>query len=75
MDFPAWLDADRGRTAALALHFRLTQSAVSQWRTNGVPLHRMKAVREFTAGEVSLEEMVPDAPATTPGALGEEQAA
>lgn len=59
MDLPTWLDADRGRLTALAAHFNLTQSAVSQWRTNGVPLNRMKAVREFTAGAVSLEEMVP----------------
>jgi DNA-binding transcriptional regulator YdaS (Cro superfamily) len=55
-----WLDADRGRLTALAAHFGLTQSAVSQWRANGVPLHRMKAVRDFTAGAVSLDEMVPD---------------
>jgi len=55
-----WLDADRGRLTALAAYFGLTQSAVSQWRANGVPLHRMKAVRDFTSGAVSLDEMVPD---------------
>ncbi len=60
MDLPTWLDGYRGRLTALAEHFGLTQSAVSQWRTNGVPLHRMKPVREFTDGEVSLDEMVPD---------------
>lgn len=55
-----WLDAGRGRSTALATHFALTQSAVSQWRTNGVPLGRMKAVREYTRGAVTLDEMLPD---------------
>lgn len=55
-----WLDADRGRLTALAAHFGLTQSAVSQWRTNGVPTARMKAVRDFTDGAVTLDEMLPD---------------
>lgn len=68
MDFSTWLDAESGRLTALAQHFRLTQSAVSQWRTNGVPLNRMKAVRDFTDGAVSLDEMVPDP--TWPHPLG-----
>ena len=45
-----WLASNRGRLTALAVHFGLTQSAVSQWRANGVPPHRMKAVRDFTEG-------------------------
>lgn len=60
MDLPTWLDADRGRLTALARHFGLTQGAVSQWRRNGVPPPRMKAVRDFTEGAVTLEEMLPD---------------
>lgn len=60
MDLSTWLDADRGRLTALAAHFGLTQSAVSQWRSNGVPTQRMKAVRAFTGGEVTLDEMLPD---------------
>lgn len=55
------------RIAALARHFGLTQSAVTQWRSNGVPVRRMKAVRSFTGGEVTLEEMLPE-PARTEGA-------
>lgn len=57
-----WLDAKdgRGRLTALAAHFGLTQGAVSQWRGNGVPTHRMKAVRDFTGGAVTLEEMIPE---------------
>jgi len=61
MKLTTWLDSDRGRLTALAAHFGLTQSAVSQWRTNGVPPARMKAVRDFTANEVTLDEMLPDA--------------
>lgn len=60
MNLPAWLDADRGRLAALAAHFGITQSAVSQWRQAGVPTARMKAVRDFTGGAVTLDEMLPD---------------
>ncbi|WP_034930830.1 YdaS family helix-turn-helix protein [Candidatus Accumulibacter vicinus] len=59
MDISTWLDADRGRLTALAAHFGLTQSAVSQWRANGVPPARMKAVREFTGGAVTLDDMLP----------------
>lgn len=61
MNLIEWLDADdgRGRLTALAAHFGLTQGAVSQWRGNGVPLNRMRAVREFTGGAVTLEEMIP----------------
>lgn len=60
MKLITWLDADRGRLTALAAHFDLTQSAVSQWRTNGVPPGRMKAVRDFSQGAVTLEELLPD---------------
>ena len=62
MNLIQWLDAEKGRLTALAAHFGLTQGAVSQWRANGVPPQRMKAVREFTQGAVTLEEMLPDWP-------------
>lgn len=61
MNLTSWLDAEKGRSAALAAHFEVTPAAVSQWKKNGVPLGNMKAVREFTGGAVSLEEMVPEA--------------
>jgi len=60
MTFTDWLKAETGRATALAAHFGVTASAVSQWRTNGVPPANMKAVREFTAGEVTLDDMLPD---------------
>lgn len=66
MNLTAWLEAEKGRSAALAQHFGVTPAAVSQWKRNGVPLDNMKAVRDFTGGLVTLDEMVPDAtPATS----------
>lgn len=67
MTLPEWLDGERGRLVAMAAHFKVTMSAVTQWRLNGVPRDRMIGVRDFTDGAVSLEEMVahirPTAPA------------
>lgn len=60
MKFTEWLDAEPGRAKKIAAHFRVTMSAVSQWRENGVPVKRMKAVHTFTRRQVSLSEMVPD---------------
>lgn len=60
MNLTAWLDAEKGRSSALAAHFNVTPAAVSQWKRNGVPVANMKAVRDFTGGDVSLEEMVPE---------------
>lgn len=60
MNITDWLEAEKGRAAALAAHFGKTPAAVSQWKTNGVPLHLMKPVRDFTGGAVTLEEMVPE---------------
>lgn len=63
MNLSEWLEAEKGRASAMAAHFDVSRSAVSQWKSNGVPLDYMKAVRDFTSGEVSLEEMVPEAKA------------
>jgi hypothetical protein len=60
MDLNTWLASEKGRAAALAKHFGRSPGAISQWRFNGVPVDLMKGVREFTGGEVTLEEMVPD---------------
>lgn len=60
MKFTDWLDGERGRLSAVASHFGITQGAVSQWRTDGVPPARMKSVRDFTGGAVTLEEMLPE---------------
>ena len=58
MNFPDWLDAAPGRLTSVAAHERVTLGAVSQWRTEGVPMARMRSVRDFTGGEVSLDEML-----------------
>ena len=60
MDLNTWLNEERGRMSAMAAHFGVTLSAVSQWRANGVPIDRMKAVRDYTGGTVSLDEMIPE---------------
>jgi hypothetical protein len=60
MTFTDWLDAEKGRAAALAAFFGKTPAAISQWRHNGVPVALMKQVRDFTGGAVTLDEMVPE---------------
>lgn len=60
MDLTSWLEAEKGRSAALAAHFGKTPAAISQWKTNGVPVGLMKSVRDFTGGVVTLEEMLPE---------------
>jgi DNA-binding transcriptional regulator YdaS (Cro superfamily) len=60
MNLKDWLEDERGRSDALANHFRVSKAAVSQWKSNGVPVDKMKAVRDFTEGAVTLDEMVPE---------------
>ena len=60
MDLTSWLETERGRAAALATHFGRSRAAISLWKSNGVPVDLMKAVRDFTGGAVTLEEMVPE---------------
>ena len=60
MKLNEWLDAVEGRTNAVAAHFGVTKSAVSQWRGRGVPVDNMKSLRDFTDGEVTLEELIPE---------------
>ena len=60
MTFIDWLDAEKGRAAFLAEHFNITPSAVSQWRDNGVPVNKMKEIRDLTGGAVTLDDMLPD---------------
>lgn len=60
MDLHTWLAAERGRATAMAEHFGITPAAITAWRQTRVPVDHMKAVRDFTGGAVTLEEMVPD---------------
>lgn len=60
MDLTEWLEAETGRANAFAEHFGVSKAAVSQWKTNGVPVKHMKAVRDLTGGIVTLDAMVPE---------------
>jgi hypothetical protein len=44
----------------MAMHFGISEAGVHHWKVGGVPKGRMKDVRDFTGGCVSLEEMLPD---------------
>lgn len=60
MKLSDWLNQQRGRSQALADHLGVTPARVSQIATEDrVPQKHMRATSEFTAGEVSFEEMVP----------------
>lgn len=67
MDLKPWLEAERGRHAALAAHLDLSPGRITQMADDGVPAKYMLIVRDFTGGAVTLEEMVaqrsPDLPA------------
>lgn len=60
-----WLKQERGRYAAMADHFDISTSAVSQWasESGGVPLARMREVVAFTGEAVTLDDMIPETPA------------
>jgi len=60
MELKAWLKQESGRAAEMARHFNLTESAVNYWANQGVPVRRMKAVRDYTRNAVTLDEMVPE---------------
>lgn len=57
-----WLDAERGRYSALADALDVTLSRVSQMARDGVPKAHLIAVRDFTGGAVSIEEMLSPPP-------------
>ena len=57
MNLTQWLETLPGRQKALADHFGITESAVSQWGANGVPVNRMAEVVAFSKGEVQIEAL------------------
>lgn len=69
MKLNEWLNKEVGRSAKLAAHFNRTPGAISQWRKNGVPVNFMTSVRDFTDGEVTLEDMLPEKPDLTAKAV------
>lgn len=58
MKLKSWLSGGRGRATALAKHLNVSLGRMSQIASDGVPVQHMPAVRDFTSGEVSIEEMV-----------------
>lgn len=62
MKLSDWLDFERGRATRMAERFGVTVAAISQWRTNGVPVGRMREVSAFTESAVALDDMLPAAP-------------
>lgn len=58
MNLKSWLDEERGRYTALAGHLGVSVGRASQMADDGVPPKFMLAVRDFTGGAVSLEELV-----------------
>ena len=60
MTLTEWLKAQDGRASALARHCGVSNAAVSQWQTNGVPLHQLRKVAAFTCGEVRELDLIAD---------------
>lgn len=49
-----------GSQTLLAKHLGVTQGAVHQWITSGVPIERCIPIERLTGGAVRCEEMRPD---------------
>lgn len=45
---------------AIATHFKINPSAVSQWTYAGIPASRVLAISKLINGKVSCHEMRPD---------------
>lgn len=60
MKLHEWLDAEVGRATALGEHMEASKSSVSQWKSNGAPVHLLRRISDFTGGAVSIEELLAD---------------
>jgi DNA-binding transcriptional regulator YdaS (Cro superfamily) len=60
MNLKTWLNAGRGRSAALAEKLGVSPGRITQMADDGVPPKYMLQVRAFTKGKVSLESLVSD---------------
>jgi DNA-binding transcriptional regulator YdaS (Cro superfamily) len=60
MNLKTWLEAERGRSKALADLLGVSPGRITQMADDGVPPKFMLAVRDFTEGAVSLESLVED---------------
>lgn len=59
----SWLHEERGRAAALARFLRVPPSMVTKMSTGEkrVPLDRCPYIQRYTGGQVTCEELRPDA--------------
>lgn len=57
MNLKDWLSQGKGRHKALTRELRLSPGRITQMAQSGVPAKYMLAVRDFTDGVVTLEEM------------------
>lgn len=44
----------------IAAHFKIKQSAVSQWAVKGIPAERVLAISKLLDGKITCHEMRPD---------------
>lgn len=58
MNLKQWLEAERGRHAALAAYLNVTPGRVTQMAEDGVPKRHMLAVHNFTKKAVTLKAML-----------------
>ena len=58
MNLKTWLEAERGRSKALADRLVLSPGRITQMADDGVPAKYMLIVRDFTKGKVTLETLV-----------------
>ena len=75
MDLKQWLEAERGRHAALAAHLDLSPGRITQIADDGVPAKYMLIVRDFTGGAVTLEDMVSQRSPSIPTRAAEKEGA
>ncbi len=72
MNLKQWLSGERGRAAALAARLGVSRGRVSQMADEGVSKTHLLAVRDFTNGDVTLEELLlPSSTSTPPIACAE----
>jgi DNA-binding transcriptional regulator YdaS (Cro superfamily) len=71
MKLKFWLDQERGRYTALANHLGVSVGRVSQMADDGVSTKYLFSVRDFTHGQVTLEELVEARSTARPAPLGE----
>jgi len=62
MNLSDYIQAERGRSAALAAALKVPPESVSNWKSGArpIPLDRCVAIEKETQGEVTVEEMRPD---------------